>query len=251
MGSVPHTSPRLAARQGALLLSIALLALNALVGCKQDEFANAPKAQAPASSGAPAPASPSAPDGLPQGHPPLDQVQGAQGAQGASAPAASLKEAPAGDGASGPLRWQAPQGWTFARPPQGSMRLGEYVIPGEQGQEPAVMSIFYFGQGGGGGVEANITRWIGQFKAPDGQIPTDARRDTKTVAGMKVYTVDVSGDFDGGMAGGGAKKAQRMLGAIVESPAGLFFFKLLGDSALIQAQEPAFAAFLDSFKPGQ
>ena len=108
---------------------------------------------------------------------------------------------------------------------------------------------------GGGGVDANIDRWIGQFKQADGSSSKDAaRRSTQTVHGMTVHLVDVAGSYDAGAAMMGNAPAggeQRMLGAIVEAPTGLFFFKLLGDPETIASQESAFSTFVQSMKPGQ
>jgi hypothetical protein len=124
------------------------------------------------------------------------------------------------------------------------MRLAEYVVPGEA--EPATITVFYFGPQGGGGVEANVKRWVGQFEGGE------PKRETKTVHGMKIHTVDVSGTYSAGMAGGNQppKEDQRMLGAIVESPAGLFFFKMVGPSTVVTANEAGWNEFVSSFDKG-
>lgn len=229
-----------------------------LIACQKDEFAGAASASAPkgaASSAsaaaapttdAPAAAAAAAPAtsgsvALPDGHPPLDSAP-----QRAAPLAGSTGSADAAG--AGPLRWGTPQGWTFAKPASGSMRLGEYIVAGAAGQQPAVMSIFYFGPQGGGGVDANIDRWVGQFTTPEGKPITDAKRDIKTINGMKIHTVDVAGTFNGGMGGGGPQNDQRVLGAIVESPQGLFFFKLVGHKDVMSANEAKFGEFLQSLK---
>ena len=155
-------------------------------------------------------------------------------------------------GQAGPLRWEAPESWEGVRP-SSSMRMAEYLVPGPEGSEAAVLSVFHFGPGGGGGVEANLDRWIGQFKQPDGAPSEEAARRKKiTVRGMTVHLLDVSGTYNAGaaMAGGGSKADQRVLGAIVEAPAGLFFFKLLGPKATVAAHEDSFAEFVASMRPG-
>lgn len=240
-------------RSTQLTLTLALTLSFTTLACEKDEFAGAKSASAPAAAAAPADAAAAGAgtNALPDGHPPVNGEPKRAGPLG-QAPAAQAPAAiPAAlDGTVGPLRWSAPAGWSFAKPAAGSMRLGEYVVTGESGQEPAVMSIFYFGPQGGGGVEANIERWVGQFTSAEGKPITDAKRETKVVSGMKIHTVDVSGTYGGGMGGGGAKSDYRVLGAIVEAPAGLFFFKLLGPSALLKAQEGGFEQFLQSLKPG-
>ena len=145
-------------------------------------------------------------------------------------------------GKTGPLRWTAPDTWQPSQPGT-KMRLAEYLIPPN-----TTVSIFYFGPGGGGGVDANIDRWVGQFD--DGKAkPTRAQ---KNVNGLTVHTVDVAGTYNAGMAGGGAPAAenQRMLGAIVESSAGLFFFKLVGPKDSVQTELAGWNSFVDSLAPG-
>lgn len=241
-------------RSTKLTLSLTLAISLTTLACEKDEFAGAKSASAPAAAATPAgdaTPGPAAAGALPDGHPPLNGEPKRAGPLGQAPAAQAAVNIPAAlDGTVGPLRWSAPQGWSFAKPAAGSMRLGEYIVAGETGQEPAVMSIFYFGPQGGGGIEANIERWVGQFTSAEGKAITDAKRETKVVSAMKIHTVDVSGTYGGGMGGGGAKSDYRVLGAIVEAPAGLFFFKLLGPSAVLKNQEAGFEQFLQSFKPG-
>lgn len=222
-------------------LVICLLSVS-VAGCdKGDEFAKVEPVQAPAATAPAEPVAPTAGGDLPTGHPPV--APGA-GAPGGAAPSVGFSS-PEEFGKVGPLRWTAPPSWQAAKPAS-SMRLAEYVVTGESG-EPAVLTVFYFGPAGGGGVDANITRWTGQFGA-DG---AGAKRGETVVNGMKVHTVDVAGTYNAGMAGGNqpAKQDQRMLGAIVESSAGLFFFKLVGPKDLVTANEDEWNAFVQSFAP--
>lgn len=219
--------------------------------CQKDEFAKVPVAKAPtvAKTNAktnPQPAAKASPQmGLPANHPPTAGPIKRAGPLNNTGAATGAR--PSGDGKSGPLRWSAPEGWQASKP-KSQMRLGEYIAPGPEGQQPAVMSIFYFGARGGGGVDANIERWVGQFKNADGTPITNAKRATQMVGKIKVHTVDVTGTYGGGMGGGGAQKDFRVLGAIAESPAGLFFFKLLGPSKTMAANEAKFNGFVKSLK---
>ncbi len=158
--------------------------------------------------------------------------------------------APTQFGKTGPLRWTAPDAWRAVRPAS-QMRLAEYVVTTAPGQEPASVTVFHFGPGGGGGVEANIDRWVGQIKGPDGNPPTSSRG-SKSVNGMTVHTVDATGVYDAGaaMQGAGAKAGQRMLGAIVESPGGLFFFKMVGPKPTVDASVTSWDTLVGSFTPG-
>lgn len=239
------------------------------VACQKDEFSTAPGVEATASSPENRTVAPATrtqqgagklPDGatMPPGHPPVAASNVAptpnDRAPRPQFPVSADK--PTGEpGSAGPLLWQAPESWRAVKP-SSSMRLAEYhVAAAKEGNSPAVMSIFFFGAQGGGGVDANIDRWIGQFKQADGSSSKDAaRRSKQEVNGMTVHLVDVAGSYDAGAAMMGSAPAageQRMLGAIVEAPTGLFFFKLLGDPETIAAQEEAFSSFVQSMKPGQ
>ena len=61
------------------------------------------------------------------------------------------------------VRWTAPATWKAEAPRP--MRAATYSIPlaaGDQGIAECVVN--YFGPGQGGGVEANIERWVGQMQ---------------------------------------------------------------------------------------
>lgn len=240
-----------------VLLGAVGLALVAGAACKSDEFDSAPSAkasevQAPAE--APTPGTPRtgglgpvSGNELPPGHPPIGQQPG--GAAPSLAPPAMGGQPvePAQYGKTGIIRWQAPEGWTAVKPAN-AMRLAEYRVQGPEGTEPAELTVFYFGPGGGGGVDSNLDRWAGQFK--DGPTPVKAVRE---VGGIKVHTVDASGTFDAGAAmGGGAPKGDyRVLGAIAETPEGHYFFKLTGPGVTIAQNQTGFEALVGSFQIAQ
>jgi len=169
---------------------------------------------------------------LPSGHPPLPPAEGRQSLGGISA--------------------EIPEGWQQV-PPSSSMRKAEYLLPGE-GAGDGSLAVFYFGPNQGGGVDANIERWYGQFTQPDGGSTKDrARRWNKEVRGMTVTLIDIQGTFNpGGMGMGAAPEPMdgyRMLGAVVESPVGAFFFKLTGPQATLEHWNEAFEQYIDSMQP--
>lgn len=158
----------------------------------------------------------------------------------------ALLAADAALGASGSaagLRWSVPAGWTEqrARP----MRVATYAIPGSQGAEAGECAVFYFGKGQGGSVEENIARWSQQF---DGS--PKPRRTRKTIQGLRVHLADISGTYlsaGGPMMPSQEKKPNfRLLGAIVEAPEGLIFFKFTGPAATIAKAQPDFDKLIDS-----
>jgi hypothetical protein len=148
------------------------------------------------------------------------------------------------------ITWTVPSSWKVGGARQ--MRLASYVI-GPSGKE-ADCAVFYFGQGQGGAVDANIERWIGQFGQPDG---SDSHKAAKighhTIAGFKVTTVDLSGIYLATMGGPMSGKPEplpgyHLMGAIVEAPEGPVFFKLTGpEETVIQALDD-FQQMVESVK---
>jgi hypothetical protein len=167
--------------------------------------------------------------------------------QGAPAPGGM----PAGAPAPGPinLKWTTPSKWQTG--PDKAMRAATYLIPAtagdSEGGECAVFSNI------GGGVAANIDRWIGQFEQPDGSpSASKAKQARETINGMQVTTVDLTGTFAGGGMAMGApatkKTGYRLLGAIVETPQGEIFFKLTGPAKTVAAAQNDFRSLLKSIK---
>ncbi len=178
---------------------------------------------------------------LPPDHPPM----GATGASGAdsSGPMASVGSGNEGGG-SVAVKWTAPARWKTG--PTSQMRAATYLIPAAAGDsEGAECAVFI---NIGGGVQANIDRWIGQFEKTDGS-PIQKQ---ETINGLPVTTVDVSGTFKGGgpmMGQSSAPKAgYRLLGAIVEGPEGELYFKLTGPAKTVTAAQGEFQAMLKSLK---
>ena len=144
------------------------------------------------------------------------------------------------------LTWTLPAGWTIEAPR--SMRVATYAIPATQGDaEGAECAVYYFGAGQGGGVDANLERWIGQF-----QPATKSKRWAKKVNGTQVSLADVSGTYTahgGSMSQSqGDKPGWRLLGAIAESPQGAVFFKLAGPAKTVAAASKSFDALVGSLK---
>src|SRR6266550_308854 len=102
--------------------------------------------------------------------------------------------------AAGELRFKVPEGWTTEKPTS-DMRVAQYKLPKAEGDnEDGVLIVYYFGLGQGGPAQANIDRWISQIKQPDGQSSKErAKTDTMVVNGLQVNTVDVTGNYSGGM----------------------------------------------------
>jgi hypothetical protein len=143
-------------------------------------------------------------------------------------------------------RLDRPAGWKFETP-SSSMRLAEAGIPGPGGE--ALLTVFFFGQGGGGGTEANLQRWAGQIVAEAG---TEPERDAFEVGDYSVATIGVEGTLQPSRMGGGPTEPtpdSKLIGAVVEGPGGPWFFKITGPADTVTAAEPAFDAMLRSIRP--
>jgi hypothetical protein len=145
------------------------------------------------------------------------------------------------------VHWTVPSSWKAEA--QRPMRLATYTVaPGGD------CGIYYFGAGEGGSVDANLDRWIGQFLQADGKPSKAAAKIAqRTIHGIPVTTVDVSGAYTG-MAGptaqpGPAVAGYRMLGAIAEGPQGSIFFKFTGPAKTVAANQAAFDNMLASLAP--
>jgi len=155
--------------------------------------------------------------------------------------------------AAGELRYKAPEGWT-AEKPTSDMRVAQYKLPKADGDgEDALLVVYYFGQGQGGSAQANIDRWINQVKQPDGQPSKEkAKTETLTVNGLPVNTVDVTGNYAGGMSPDSApannKSIYRLRAAVIDTPKGSYFVKLTGPEKTVSHWDQAYTDYLKSFE---
>lgn len=151
--------------------------------------------------------------------------------------------------AGGKLELQAPADWVRKQP---STRIVDYefAIPAAKGDKTeGRMTVM----GAGGGVEANIDRWYGQFTQPDGGSTKDKSKVKKTeIAGQEVYLVDISGTFSdrrGPFAPAVERPDYRMLAAIISTDgAGDQFIKFYGPKATVAANEEAFQKMIEGLK---
>jgi hypothetical protein len=173
-----------------------------------------------------------------------------------TAPALAAKAPAAAPGTSGApsaggLTWTA-QPPLVARAPKSQMRAAEYTL---QHDSQAELVVFYFGEGQGGAVEPNITRWLGQLTQADGSdTAKHAQRSERSVAGMSVALVEATGNYSGGMAMPGTpapapQPDAMLLGAIASGPKGPVFFKLVGKRASVEEARASFTALVDSLRP--
>lgn len=118
----------------------------------------------------------------------------------------------------GPYVFTVPEGWR-AVPPSNNMRAAELHVK----DAVAAFSL------AGGSVDANISRWAGQFISPQGGAPAPQIEETR-VNGVAVTLVEISGTyFDGTMTGQVTEKPDHtMLAAIFPGPQMSVFIKFTG-----------------------
>lgn len=218
--------------KAARLLLVLPLLLAGLAGCggKADQDAVAAANRSSGSSSSTATAQAPAPRG------------GGDHPTGNEHPAAPETAAPAGPATLAGVTFTPPAGWSSLGPD--GMRQAQYRLPPVDG-DPAAgeVNVFYFGPQSGGGVEANLSRWINQMVLPGGGDPAAAaRRSTFTADGMNGHVVTLDGSYKSGggrpMGGGGETlPGYRLVGVVLEGPEGSLFFKLTGPKATAEAME--------------
>jgi hypothetical protein len=150
--------------------------------------------------------------------------------------------------AGGKLELAAPGTWVRQQP-RTRIVEHEFAIPASEGDKAdgrlTVMSA-------GGGVEANIDRWYGQFTQPDGGSTKEQAKIKKIeVAGHEVYLVDIAGTFKdqrGPVAPVVERPKYRMLGAIIPSKAGDQYIKFYGPEKTVADNEQAFVKMIEGMQ---
>lgn len=152
----------------------------------------------------------------------------------------------------GTLRFDPPEGW-IVEDAASPMRLAQFTLPKADGDaEDAELVVFYFG-GAGGSVEANLERWTNQMLQPDGRASTDVATTTSfLIDELPVTMLEVPGTFSAEVRPGSGmryhKPGFRMTAAVVETPAGPYFFKLTGPDRTVARWADPFAALLESVR---
>ena len=126
----------------------------------------------------------------------------------------------------------APDDWKQSEPTS-PMRKAQFDLTSEDGKT-AQLVFFYFGPSGGGGVRANIDRWMKQFK--DMQ---DQKIKEEIVNEVKVTYARATGTFLSGSPFGPKtpKPGHSLLGSIVEGRQGSIFLKLVGPTKTVKAYD--------------
>ena len=148
------------------------------------------------------------------------------------------------------LGFDAPAEWV-SKPLSSSTRVAVWELAGDDA--PAEVVIFYFGEGSGGGVEANLARWFGQFEQPDGSSTRDRAIITeRTVNGLELTVADMRGTFVAPVRPGAPQRnnrpGYRMIGAVAEGGTGPWYIRVLGPEATMAKWEASVEDFLSSLR---
>ncbi len=164
---------------------------------------------------------------LPPGHPAI----------GGTGMAASSAAAPISN--EGKPNWQVPAGWQEVA--GGQFLVAKFTIAGADGATAAVNVSSSAGEGGG--LIGNVNRWRGQLGlAPWSEAEVNQSVTTIDVAGGKASLVDISGTE------ARTGKPTRLVGVMVPQSGQTWFYKLMGDSKVVESQKAAFTQFVQGVK---
>ncbi|MDF1825202.1 MAG: hypothetical protein P1U68_11205 [Verrucomicrobiales bacterium] len=125
------------------------------------------------------------------------------------------------------------------------MRAGQLTYDHETLDDVDVV-IYYFGEGQGGGAQANIDRWIGQFDGTPESTTEEKKvgdRSLTFLTAKGTYMESSGGPFSGNKT---PRPDYTMLAAILPSEKGAVFLKLTGPDASVEAMKEDFIKFAES-----
>lgn len=166
---------------------------------------------------------------LPPSHPPIDGGgMMAQAGAAAATPPGQAKPA-----------WEAPSGWQEVA--GGPFLVAKFALGGA-GSAQAAVNVSK-SAGDGGGLLANVNRWRGQLglePTTEGDLAKESR--ALSSAGEATKVVEISGK------GGKTGQVARLVAVMVPRSGETWFYKLMGDAAVVQAEKEAFLKFVQDVK---
>lgn len=135
-------------------------------------------------------------------------------------------------------------GFSFSRPAKwlwvevtSAMRKAQLSITDEKSKASAEVVFF---AGIGGGAQANVDRWFGQFEGPREKI--NAKTQEVKVGKHKILYASAQGTYLSGMPGAAKTpmKDYALLAAIIESPQGDIFIRMTGPAELVKRSTEEF-----------
>lgn len=148
--------------------------------------------------------------------------------------------APETAAASGPAKpnWTVPAAWKEEPPTQ--MLIAKFTATDHDAKAEITVSAF---PGDVGGLLANVNRWRGQVGLPplgEADLPTATRQ--VEAQGVKATLVELEG------AEARTGKKTRLVGLIVPQAGQTWFYKMMGDEAVVAGQKDALIQFAQSAK---
>lgn len=143
----------------------------------------------------------------------------------------------------GGITLTVPEAWK-EKEPSSNFRAAEIEVPAAgDDKSPGEFVVFNFGAGGGGGVQANVDRWIGQFDSEGRKVKV-----WKGKASPGEYTlVELTGTYKKPIGPPIQMKSKpmpgwRVLGVVLQAEGGPYFIKLDGPDKTINAAANDFRA---------
>lgn len=138
------------------------------------------------------------------------------------------------------LRWDLPDGWSERAP--SAMRVANFGVGGSDAE--CYLTIL---AGDGGGVGANVNRWLAQMQRPAlGTAQIDALP-RATLLHREAVLLDVEGTLTG-MSGGAGEAGRRLLGLLLVDPDGSAFLMFVGPTDVVERERQSFLALASSFR---
>ena len=141
------------------------------------------------------------------------------------------------------ISWTTPQGWKEL--PATSMRLGNFLIEGTDGNKAEVSVISLSGVAGGD--LANVNRWRGQIQlgpVTEVELAGMSEMISAPAGAMKIFDFASSNPLIGG------KYKSRIVAASLPMKDATWFFKMTGEDSVVGSAKPAFKEFIKSVKIG-
>ena len=146
----------------------------------------------------------------------------------------------------GDLTFTRPAAWEWVAV-NSPMRKAQLKVTDAASKTEAEVVFFDFGPGAGGGVQANVDRWYGQFVEPKDKL--NSKTEEKTVGKTKITYVQAEGTYKSGMPGAPLtpKPDYGLLGAIIQVSAdNNIFVRMTGPKALVKASADDFKKMIEA-----
>ena len=146
------------------------------------------------------------------------------------------------------IEWKVPEAWQKQDIDDSKMLRAKYTVPKADGDpEDGEVGVYYFGPTLGGNKKNNFDRWARQM----GTTTEQGKETEKTVGKIKLDILDIaSGTFQSGPPMG--KKVEKenfgLVGVIVGTSTGKYFFKLTGPSKTVKQARPKLIEMVEGIK---